>query len=121
MKLLFVYNADSGVFNTVSDIAHKILSPQTYNCHLCALTHGYFSAKKTWLAFIEELDLSMEFLHRDEFVRAYPDIKTQLPAVFMLQDDEPSLWLDRPSIDSLQSVEELQRLIKEKLQSQGLS
>lgn len=25
--LIFVYNADSGLFNTVTDIAHKVLSP----------------------------------------------------------------------------------------------
>lgn len=39
---LFVYNADSGLFNTATDIAHKILLPETYACNLCALTHGHF-------------------------------------------------------------------------------
>jgi hypothetical protein len=41
-SLLFVYNADSGVFNLVTDIAHKIFSPQTYACQLCCITHGNF-------------------------------------------------------------------------------
>ena len=32
--LLFVYNADSGLFNTMADIGHKLLSPETYaQCH----------------------------------------------------------------------------------------
>jgi hypothetical protein len=40
MKLLFVYNADSGLAAALFDSAHKLLSPQTYACNLCALTHG---------------------------------------------------------------------------------
>ena len=35
--LVFVYNADSGVFNALADAAHKIFSPRTYACNLCAL------------------------------------------------------------------------------------
>ncbi len=27
--LLFVYNADSGLFNTLGDIGHKLFSPNT--------------------------------------------------------------------------------------------
>jgi hypothetical protein len=42
ISLVFVYNADSGVFNTLSDIAHKIFSPETYACNLCALTPHEF-------------------------------------------------------------------------------
>ena len=44
-KLIFIYNADSGLFNTVTDIAHKIFSPETYSCNLCALTHDYFTVR----------------------------------------------------------------------------
>lgn len=55
-QLVFVYNADSGLFNTVTDIAHKIISPSTYSCQLCTLTHSYFSVKKDWTDFLAELD-----------------------------------------------------------------
>ena len=40
VELLFVYNADTGLFNTVADAAHKILSPSTYSCNLCKVTYG---------------------------------------------------------------------------------
>ncbi len=43
--LIFVYNANSDLFSTVTDFAHKILSPSTYQCQLCALTYGNFSKK----------------------------------------------------------------------------
>jgi hypothetical protein len=80
--LLFVYNADSGLFNTVTDIAHKIFSPQTYSCPLCSLTHGYFQVRGEWKAFIDSLSLPCEFLHRDEAKRQYGLRDSELPAVY---------------------------------------
>ncbi len=65
--LMFVYNADSGMFNTLSDMAHKVFSPRTYSCNLCALTHSTFSMRDEWKEFIESLGVELEFLHRDEF------------------------------------------------------
>ena len=81
--LLFVYNADSGLFNTMADIGHKLLSPETYACDLCALTHGYFSEKRQWREFVESLGPECEFLHRDQFRKCYPQDTTPLPAVFI--------------------------------------
>ena len=33
MKLIFVYNAESGKLNTLFDIAHKVIKPETYKCY----------------------------------------------------------------------------------------
>ena len=38
--LLFVYNADGGVVERTLDYLHKLTSPATYSCSLCALTYG---------------------------------------------------------------------------------
>ena len=81
--LLFVYNADSGLFNTLADIGHKIFSPSTYQCDLCMLTHGYFRERQEWRDFVEGLPLSCRFLHRDQFRQAFPSIEVPLPAVFL--------------------------------------
>ena len=74
-RVIFVYNANSGAINAALDSAHKILSPKTYNCALCNLTHGIFNEKEEWLRFRESVDklsnLSFEFLHKDEFEKNY--------------------------------------------------
>lgn len=73
-KLIFIYNADSGVVNGLLDGAHKILSPATYACSLCKLTHGPVTEKKSWTVFRAELKAagkSLQFLHKDEFRREY--------------------------------------------------
>lgn len=71
MKLVFVYNADSGFLNTLLDIGHKIIKPETYTCNLCSLTFGNFAENAKWKAFREGSLHGMEFLHRDEFEAKY--------------------------------------------------
>ena len=114
MNLVFVYNADSGVFNTLTDIAHKIMSPNTYECNLCNLTHGYFKARDEWLGFLRELDVEIEFLHRDEFVKKY-HIEADYPAVFIKENNDLKLWINKDKINSLSSTEELMKVIRAEL------
>ncbi|NOR25597.1 MAG: hypothetical protein GQ542_14665 [Desulforhopalus sp.] len=40
MKLIFIYNADSELANTVKDIGHKLFSPNTYDYLFCSLTYA---------------------------------------------------------------------------------
>ena len=114
-SLVFVYNADSGLFNTVTDIAHKILSPKTYSCNLCAITHSYFSVKQQWADFLEELDVNCEFLHRDEFVQQYDIKDVSLPAIFLKLQDNLSPWLTAQEINECKDLDELKQRISEKL------
>lgn len=116
MKLIFVYNADSGLFNTVTDIAHKILSPKTYSCNLCALTHGHFKIKQDWVNFLQEIDSELEFLHRDEFNEKYNDKNSELPAIFIKENNKLSIWIDRTTINKIQDLEDLKSIIIERKQ-----
>jgi len=52
-KLIFVYNADSGLLNAMKDWAHKIVSPETYPCSLCALTYDNLGMRRPWREFIK--------------------------------------------------------------------
>jgi hypothetical protein len=111
--LLFVYKADSGLFNTATDIAHKIFSPETYECNLCALTHGYFTIRKEWEGFIRELGLPTEFLHRDELDKADGIDRDKLPAVYRWQEDGWQLCVGPEQINRCEELEQLEILIKE--------
>ena len=55
LELIFIYNAKSGVVNELIDFAHKIVSPETYDCNLCAISYGAFAMKKKWSTYIETL------------------------------------------------------------------
>lgn len=115
--LVFVYNADSGLVNTLLDIGHKIVSPQTYNCNLCALTHSTFSIRSEWKDFIEQLGVPVEFLHRDELSRQHDIHGVALPAVFRKTDGRLQELINRNQIDHCHSLDDLKRLVEQKLQT----
>jgi hypothetical protein len=109
--IIFVYNADSGAFNLLSDMARKLFSPQTYACHLCAITHSNFAMKKEWKAFLETLDASLEFLHADEFKNKYSFEKAELPAIFSNKNGVLNLMVGTDEINNCQNLEDLKKLI----------
>lgn len=87
MELVFVYNADAGKINAALDLMHKLVSPATYACDLCALTYGNFGIRKEWEAFVKKLPVETRFLHKDEFLNLYPEITTKFPVLFILEGE----------------------------------
>ncbi|HEV3467709.1 MAG TPA: hypothetical protein VG148_00195 [Pyrinomonadaceae bacterium] len=109
--LVFVYNADSGLFNAVADAAHKIFSPRTYRCNLCALTHSALGMRKDWKRFLEGLGVPLEFLHADELRARHGAAAVPLPAVFTKNDDRLEVLLGADAINSCRTGDELKQLI----------
>lgn len=109
--LVFVYNADSGVFNALADAAHKIFSPRTYACNLCALTHTAFGMRGEWKSFLEGLGRPLEFLHADELKSRYGLKDVRLPAVFEKDGASLRVAVSADEINACGSLEELKRLI----------
>ncbi len=114
-SLLFVYNADTGLFSVVTDYAHKVLSPKTYPCNLCAITYGSMGMNKKWKEFIANLSFPVEFLHRDEFIAHYDFKDTQLPAAFLKKGDNLTMLITHDEINKCTTIEELMNLITGKL------
>jgi hypothetical protein len=88
-ELIFIYNADGGIFSIVSDAVHKLISPQTYACSLCVITYGAVSMRTEWKRALDRLDQRTTFLHRDEFARAFPALEIALPAILLRRGDHP--------------------------------
>lgn len=116
-KLIFVYNADSGLFNTATDIAHKILSPQTYSCDLCALTHGHFKIRREWVAFLEELPVETEFLHRDEYIKQHGEPEVEFPVIFIDTGKGHEPLLKREEIAECDNLDALREKLRSRLET----
>ena len=112
VRLLFVYNADSGLFNAMADIGHKLFSPETYACRLCAITYGLLTEKAKWRAFVSSIDAECEFLHRDELHRREPGLSANLPAVFRITDQGPKVCLDAVTLNGCSNIADLKALIR---------
>ena len=113
-QLIFVYNANGDLLSSVTDFAHKLLSPSTYQCHLCALTYGNFLIKQEWKSFIENLPVQTLFLYKDEFEKQYR-IETDLPTAFISANGAIREIITRQEIESCQSLDELRNIVTEKL------
>jgi hypothetical protein len=113
--IVFVYNADSGLFNTLTDIAHKIFAPQTYECNLCAITYGTFGMRDEWQEFLASVDAELEFLHRDELAARYGISAVELPAVFRKSGGSLTPWISAAEINACDSIPALKSLIRESL------
>jgi hypothetical protein len=87
--LLFVYALDSGLFNEVTNFAHKLVSPETYACNLCRLTNGMVSAKREWSDFVKGLGVETKFYHRDTFAKKFSDAPKDYPAAYVATDEGP--------------------------------
>ncbi len=119
-KLVFVYNADSGLFNLLGDAAHKLLSPGTYRCNLCALTHGHLGPRKEWTEFLRTLPIPTEFLHADELRDGYGLEGFELPAVFIEEGQGLSLLIDAKALEDYETVGELAERINSVLLANGV-
>jgi len=119
--LVFVYNADRGLFNMMADISHKVLSPSTYPCNLCALTHGAFSMRKEWRDFLAKIKPPLTFLHRDEFRKEFK-LEDDLPAIYIkdLRTDNLRPFINAPTLKALTGLEDLKQMISDKLTLEGL-
>jgi len=118
LTLIFVYNADSGLVNTLLDIGHKIVSPQTYACNLCAITHSTFKMRDEWKQFVTQLGCPVEFLHRDELAKQYGLRDVGLPAVFRRNNGTLETWITREEINRCRTLGELAQLVRTRLQAQ---
>ncbi|MGB5555314.1 MAG: GTPase [Flavobacteriaceae bacterium] len=113
-KLIFVYNADSGLLNAVLDSAHKVLSPSTYACHLCDITYGFVSENNIWKKFKTEHGTQWQFLHKDEFNNKFASKfghKFTFPIILIEGDSELEVVIGTEELNNLPTTESLIELL----------
>jgi hypothetical protein len=116
-SLVFVWNAQAGVLNALRDSLHKWISPDTYPCKLCLLTHGFAAEKHRWREFLQALDRPVYFYYRDRFeatgIRVDP--APGAPAVLQRVDDKWHVVLGPSDLDRITSLQELIERLREEL------
>jgi hypothetical protein len=115
--LIFVYAVDGGLFNGITHYAHKIISPSTYPCNLCAVTNNMLGTKREWATFIRGLGIKTEFLHRDEFKESHPNAEqNKFPAVFRSTGDgDLEVLITSAEINECRDVSALISLVSERV------
>lgn len=95
-RLIFVYNADSGLLGAVIDSARKLLAIK--GCALCSITHAITGEKDEWKTCKEELGVPIDYVHRDNIPSEIrPVVGNNLPCVVAKAGDRYYLLLN-PSV-----------------------
>jgi hypothetical protein len=116
MRLIFVYNAKAGVVAGLMDTIHKTVSPSTYACSLCAITHGALAMNKTWKAYLAGLGIPMDFYHRPDFRAAFPaQADLTLPLIGTLVDGRVEVLASAQELGALDSLDGLMTLVDSRL------
>ncbi|MEO0375153.1 MAG: GTPase [Cyanobacteria bacterium P01_A01_bin.17] len=113
-QLIFVYNADSGGLNALFDIAHKVVSPETYSCSLCMLTHGVLSERTAWKTFRESSPVPLTFLHRDEFEERYLPLQSY-PVVLLEQNRQMETVMTADALNKLSTIDQLIEILQQQM------
>lgn len=114
-RLIFVYNANGGIANGIVDSIHKTLSPSTYGCSLCAMTHGVFRMDPKWHAWIAALPMPAAFHHKDD----NPFENVALPVVMLERDGKSDILLSADALGAYRNVDSLIAAIESALQRTG--
>ncbi len=114
--LIFIYNANGGLFSAMVDAAHKLVSPATYPCSLCAITYGAVSMRGEWKAYLKRLGHETRFYHRDDFARDWPGEAVTLPAILeQTSAGTLSTVMSKEDLDTVQSVAQLVSMLEDRL------
>ena len=119
-ELIFIYNAKSGLVNEFLDFAHKIVSPSTYNCNLCALSYGNFTPKKKWSDYIGSLPVRSTFTYKDK-VSKYGYNNIELPSIIFRNGSRSKVIISSEEINKLKKIDQLINILSDRLKDQGMS
>jgi methionine-R-sulfoxide reductase len=119
-ELIFVYNAKSGMVNEFLDLAHKIVSPSTYNCNLCAISYGNFTMKKKWSDYISSLPVRSTFTYKDK-VSEYGYNNIELPSIIFRNGSRSKVIISSEEINKLKKIDQLINILSDRLKDQGMS
>jgi hypothetical protein len=102
MRLIFIYNADKGLWNDFKSAFRKVVSGSSA-CSLCSITHGIAFERSEWKKFRESLETEPVFFHRDDLPEVIFDIirlhNLDLPVILAENGGEFSVLLSREQID----------------------
>ncbi|MDQ3072241.1 MAG: hypothetical protein M3Q97_03105 [Bacteroidota bacterium] len=116
-RLIFVYNARKDKISKLKDFFHKIISPQTYACELCALTHGNFREKPEWKHFLESLDMQTTFYYIEDWKKSSAYFDIALPVIVLQKNPKitPEVIISKSDMKNMASLDDLIAKLKIKL------
>ncbi len=111
MEVQFIYNAKTGVVNSIIDVAHKLISPDTYECNLCKMTHDTFTENGKFKALKKKYNITL--WHINEYEAKYKAEKNY-PLIIIRDKNEKEInRIKTDKINNLNKVDDIEFLLDE--------
>ena len=115
-EIVFIYNAKSGTVNSLIDWAHKIVSPDTYECSLCSITYDNLGKKAEWSTFLRELKIKSTFIYKDQIINDQKLKDVPLPCAYLKKSNDINLLISSDEMNSYKCLDELIDSLRKKLE-----
>ena len=116
--ILFVFNLDSGVLQSLRDYSTgKAAASAADACPLSRITHSPLGIKKEWKRFIKELDIPSRSLDRDEFMREFGAGRVTYPVVLIRRGTELGVLVSTEELQASRELSDLILLVRERLRN----
>ncbi len=111
-KWVFVYNKESGAFNTTLSRINKYIPViKKYDCRLFKIINGLTSVKDSFLKELKNANINAVFLNKDEFKKKYDVKKPKFPAVFINEGSKIKQIISAAQIKNCNNYQDLITLI----------
>lgn len=117
-QLIFIYNAKSGLVNSIFDYVHKFVSPQTYSCNLCLITYDNMGKKDEWSNYLKSLSIEVIFAYKNNiknYIKSFKYTNEHLPCAYLLNKDGFKLFISNKEMNNVKKLSELIELVNRKL------
>ncbi len=116
-SILFVYNLDSAVLQSVNEYSTVRGSSQAEGdvSPLSRLTHSPLGIKKEWKRFIKELPIPSRSMTRDEFIKEFGNITLPFPVVIYKKGATLSVLVSTDEIRACRELGDLIHLVKSRI------
>jgi len=114
-EIIFIYNSKSGFMHGVMDLAKKTVSPKTYPCKLCMVTYSGATMNKLWKQYVANLGIRAVFMHKNEFVKTYPKVGIEFPAILLKTDKTIKMLLSVDDFKEIKDLPDLMSTLNDKL------
>lgn len=116
--LLFVYNIDSRVLQSLHDYsAGRAAASGQITCPLMALTHSPVGMKKEWKRFLKELVIPSRSLDKNEFIAEFGPRQIAYPAILVKKGTDLIILVTAEEIERCREPGELISLVLDRLLS----
>ena len=111
--IYFIYNADGSFFGEIGYFLKKLSGRD--KCKLCDLSHNLIFQRKSWDAFLKELDRPHRVLHTNELPESIKQLNLTYPSILLEKDNFFKELISKKDFEYIYNLSQLKKTLQAKI------